>query len=313
MPEDDAQLFRCFIDFIYGKDTTIPTSGLYDMTVMSRKYQICSLESECVRHLIRLLDIENATGILNFATRYNLNQLEEEAIEFICRNGDEILPNARHISLLDEESLCLLLERSELCIESEMRLFECLIVWGESKSNQTDNKQHNTTTHERIRVSCPMVLYSTIASLLNLIKFEQMTRKEIVEIIEPLNLVPIPMLQKALHRQSSQDVKKEARCYTKMEDDCGQAHKCSTCGIGFSIRSEHDFCADSFFHPGYFCHFRGQWNCCGTGHVLGQGCTGSFHNWTMNKDSMESASVGARRDIPTSNVSNPIEIGFRTI
>lgn len=82
---------------MYGEEITMPVQDLFEMTLSSRKYQINALESECVRCLVRLLDVENACSMLSFALSSSLSQLEEEAIEFICRNGDDVLLNTRLI------------------------------------------------------------------------------------------------------------------------------------------------------------------------------------------------------------------------
>jgi len=314
LPEDSPEIFKRMVGFMYGEEITMPAQELFDVTLASRKYQIQALESECVRHLVRLLDTENACSLLSFAVRCNLSQLEEEAIELICRNGDEVLLNTRHLSCLDEESLSLILERDEICIDNELKLFESLIKWAHTRQEDNNNMHIDLTDphigHKMMLAEDPADIYKLISNMLNLIRFEQMTKKEMQEVIEPLKVVPMILLQTAVQRQSQEDITPYARCYTKMDQDVGQANKCCRCNTPFSARSEHDFCANTFFHPGYYCIFRKKWNCCETSSAEGSGCTGRFHTWTPAENvTTESQSFAGR---PA--VNNHIDfIGYRTI
>lgn len=182
--------------------------------------------------------------------------------------------------------------------------------------------------HQHIRVGDPSTIYNSISSMLGLIRFEQMTKKEMVEEVEPLKVVPTVILQQAVERQTREDVKQFARCYTRMDEETAkvlfppnftlfyfsliyiQANKCSECNTLFSARSEHDFCANTFFHPGYYCIFRKRWNCCDVTQAEGVGCTGRFHAWTPAENvTTESASLGA---IPAPTMNIDI-IQYRTI
>jgi len=182
LPEDDPEIFKRLVGFMYGEEITMPAQELFDVTLASRKYQIQALESECVRHLVRLLDTENACSLLSFAVRCNLSQLEEEAIELICRNGDEVLLNTRHLSCLDEECLSLILERDEICIDNELKLFEALIKWAHTRQEDNNTEMDISDTHighKKMLVEDPAVIYQSISNMLNLIRFEQITKKRV--------------------------------------------------------------------------------------------------------------------------------------
>ncbi|PRP74406.1 hypothetical protein PROFUN_10304 [Planoprotostelium fungivorum] len=309
LPEDDPEVFRRVVGFMYGEEVTMPTHYLFEVALSSKKYQISALETECERCLIRLMDIENACSMLNFALRCSMSQLEEESIEFICRNGDDILPYPRHLSCLDKEGMSLILERDELCIESEVKLFTVVVRWAQTKVGETiDPVCHTNSTV--LKIDNPRTLYPLVSIMFGLIRFEQMTKKEMMEEIAPLGLVPSSLLEAAVQRQHREDVKIYERCYTKMNEEMSRAEKCSHCDTLFTSRSEHDFCDGSFFHPGYYCVFRNRWNCCDTTSQNGQGCTGRFHQWTpLNNCPTESTSLR----YPATTHGGMDIVGFRTI
>eukprot|EP01117_Protostelium_nocturnum_P007595 TRINITY_DN2720_c0_g2_i2.p1 TRINITY_DN2720_c0_g2~~TRINITY_DN2720_c0_g2_i2.p1 ORF type:complete len:388 (-),score=75.66 TRINITY_DN2720_c0_g2_i2:65-1228(-) len=291
LPADDSEAFRLTVAFMYGQSITFPAQKIFSIAEIAQKYQIGTLESECQRALMRLLEMDNVCSMLTFAKDYSMSELEEEAIEFICRYGDEILSNRRYLSDLDSDSLSLILERDELAIESEMKVFESVIMWGQTRQL---NASLDTTmaspdrNQQRIRIDNADSLLPIVQNVFPLVRFDQISQQQMEDFIIPLNFVPIQFLNTSEGRES------QPRAYTKMEEG-SDTNKCQDCGTILTPHSQHDFCQDKFFHPGWFCNFRSQWNCCGAPSSSSQGCTGRFHAWTpVNNNPTESASVGGR-------------------
>jgi BTB/POZ domain-containing protein 1/2 len=130
----------------------------------SKKYNVLSLEKECVGYLRRNLRVDNAFMLLTQARLFDESELAESCLELIDKYALEVFSNENFYDI-DLDLLTSIVKRDTLGIK-ESKLFQFLIRWSQAqckKQNLPLTRDNNT---------------KLLGNLVCFIRFPVMTKEE---------------------------------------------------------------------------------------------------------------------------------------
>ena len=90
--------------------------------------------------MISLLTFSNCEDFLSIADTYSLTSVIDHYNNLVLTNFEEFIASEQFLKE-GEEQLCNFLVSDEMCIKSEMRLFECVSKWVSHDPSRKDSLQ----------------------------------------------------------------------------------------------------------------------------------------------------------------------------
>ena len=135
------------------------------LLVLADKYNIPDLKDSCSvymrNHLVSLPDQSKAIVWYQYALACNSTHLQQTCLNYIVLNMDTVIQSADWI-YLDRDNLIMILERSDMIVESEYVLLQAVVRWLSDEARSTDDmRDHLRDVLPYIRF--PMILPEHLA------------------------------------------------------------------------------------------------------------------------------------------------------
>ena len=98
---------------------------------MAKKYLVSSLVEECVQFLSQDINVNNALLILQQASKFAEEELQQKCVSYICSNASQILKSEYFLNL-DVDTLKIILKQDKLNV-TETELFKFVQCWCDHK------------------------------------------------------------------------------------------------------------------------------------------------------------------------------------
>ena len=128
---------------MYTDDVEISDSNIHGILHLADKYDVPLLREMCSAFMTKELTPDTACSIFGTAHEYNLAEVKQKTLEYICVNASTCFNSDSFLSLnIDDLNL---IASSELLSCSERTLFDALLKWAENKCNvqKTDATDEN--------------------------------------------------------------------------------------------------------------------------------------------------------------------------
>nr|XP_018896904.1 PREDICTED: BTB/POZ domain-containing protein 2-like isoform X2 [Bemisia tabaci] len=137
--------FKQMLKFLYSDKINLSLETVTAIIYVAEKYAITALKNRCSDFLSINLCTENACNILITSRHFNMDKVVNDSLYIIAKNT-ELALKAEDFVNIDLETLCLILERSDLRI-NEIVLFEAVDRWAEEACIK--NNRSVSVTHKR--------------------------------------------------------------------------------------------------------------------------------------------------------------------
>ena len=159
-----------YLRYIYTEYIEVRTDNVHRLIYASEKYTFPAITNECKKFLTACINVDNACVVLTTAYTFQLEDLQEDALQFIFDNGEFCLKSN---SFLNLSSGCVkLIIESWKLLCSEGIVYENLIQWAQ----QQCKKEQHVTANDEPHVTDEQ-LRKVLGDLIYLIRFPIMERK----------------------------------------------------------------------------------------------------------------------------------------
>ncbi|CAC5411604.1 BTBD3_6 [Mytilus coruscus] len=157
------EYFNMMLQYIYTEKIVIDANNIKGLLYGSEKYMLQTLKDKCSDFLTSSVNGDHACVVFQTAHDFHMKDLEEEALNFIYKNGSASLESDDFLHLSSD---CLkLILRSDQLICDETTIYQRMVQWAKLQCEE----QSMPTTDENVRKS--------LGDLLYLIRFPLMTPK----------------------------------------------------------------------------------------------------------------------------------------
>lgn len=147
LPDIEPEAFKALLRFLYLDEVDIDAETVMTTLYAAKKYEILSLEAECVNFLKANLNPENAFMLLTQARLFDETNLAELCLDTIDKHTINSLQSEYFLDI-DLNTLKIVLGRDTLRIR-EASLFAAILKWAESECIRK-NLQVNTENKRQI-------------------------------------------------------------------------------------------------------------------------------------------------------------------
>ncbi|XP_015264318.1 PREDICTED: BTB/POZ domain-containing protein 17 [Gekko japonicus] len=131
-PPDSAALFEKFIRYLYCGEISILLHQAIPLHRLASKYHVSSLQQGVAEYMKSHLASESSQGHVvswyHYAVRIGDEALQESCLQFLAWNLSAVMSTAEWASV-SLDLLLLLLERSDLVLQSELELYTAVEEW----------------------------------------------------------------------------------------------------------------------------------------------------------------------------------------
>ena len=144
---------------MYSGQVNLTTQNVLGLLVLADKYNVPDLKECCSgymsRHLVSTPDSNRAVTWYQYAIACNSISLQESCFSYIVLNTDTVIQSP-HWIYLDQGNLIMLLQRSDLVVESEYILLQAAVRWLSDSIREEQLKENLEKVLPYIRF--PMLL-----------------------------------------------------------------------------------------------------------------------------------------------------------
>ncbi|XP_067403378.1 BTB/POZ domain-containing protein 17 isoform X2 [Emydura macquarii macquarii] len=131
-PADSAALFEKFIRYLYCGEISILLHQAIPMHRLASKYRVATLQRGVAEYMKGHLASESSQGHVvgwyHYAVKVGDAALQESCLQFLAWNLSAVMASAEWATV-SAELLALLLERSDLVLQSELELYNAVEEW----------------------------------------------------------------------------------------------------------------------------------------------------------------------------------------
>ena len=128
MKDVAAGVLEQILNFIYNDTVSLTTENVEDVMIAANMLHLVELKRMCADFLMQHLDTDNCFGLRAFADVYSSTELKREADALISKLFHQVSQTEEFL-LQDFDTVCALLERSDLKVKSEEQIFEAFLRW----------------------------------------------------------------------------------------------------------------------------------------------------------------------------------------
>lgn len=187
VPDIEAGTFRAMLDFVYTDQLpSLHVDLALDLCYCAKKYMLPDLAKTCTKYLLSNITPEKVCEIYRHAKLFENPELMGKCLKSMCAETKKVLTGTSWADA-DRATVSVLLGQKYLVIDTELDLYEALLVWSRA---------------ECARKSLPVdkeSLRSVVGDLLGKIRFSTLTLEEFTngpakgEILEQDEIVAIFM------------------------------------------------------------------------------------------------------------------------
>jgi len=177
--------FKKMLEYLYTDITSVTHDDVTEVLYVAKKYDVPGLVQLCVQKIEENLTRESAVSIYPQAMMFNELGLAEKCLDVLDKNAHYVINTNAIVKEIDRDLFKQILKRDTFCAR-EVDIWDALIWWAKQKlPTETSNR--------------PEVVREYLGDLLFLIRFSQMTPKELVQIILPTRMLEGDEVMEALH------------------------------------------------------------------------------------------------------------------
>lgn len=124
----DPVSIEAIIDFVYTSKITINQKNVQALLHVATLLQVNLVQKKCSDFLEQQLDPTNCLGIYAFAEMHGCVHLKTKAKNYCDRNFSKVVNEEEYLSL-PFERLRWFLDQNELCVRSEIEVFDAVFQW----------------------------------------------------------------------------------------------------------------------------------------------------------------------------------------
>jgi len=143
--DSEPQIFKLFLQYIHTGVVNITSETTLPFLHLARKYEIESLQRECIDFANSVICVENALEFLQGSINFHETLLAQKCFELIDSNTAEALKNP-FLTSLTPETFVQILWRDTLTID-ELELFEKLTLWSSKQTDEVKKKEFPSLLH----------------------------------------------------------------------------------------------------------------------------------------------------------------------
>lgn len=181
----DPQAFLEFLRYAYTDSARLSKDNAVGVLVAACRYQMTNLENQAIEHIQRCLSKKACLAIWIAARSYRLHDLEQIALRSVQHYAEGVLLCSDFVKL-DQQSLCELLS-DDLLRADEIVVFRALTRWGK----QACHRAALCPTRANVR--------SFIGSALNLIRFPLMSEEQLQRMVAAEGILDDELLRALVH------------------------------------------------------------------------------------------------------------------
>lgn len=123
-------MLKSLIEYCYTGQFTIDAENASDALAAATMFRFVKLAAKCSDYLISNVSIESCLDTWNTATLFDLIDVARASVNFICNNFWAIVETAA-FQKLGTDQLLDILNRNEVAVDSEEKIFTSIIKWIE--------------------------------------------------------------------------------------------------------------------------------------------------------------------------------------
>ena len=135
----DPDSVEAIVDFIYTSKIVINQTNVQILLRVSTLLQVNLIQKKCSEFLEQQLDPSNCLGIYAFAEMHGCGHLKTKSKNYCDRNFTKVVKDEEYLSL-PFERVRWFLDQNELCVRSEIEVFDAVFHWV--CHNIVQRKQH---------------------------------------------------------------------------------------------------------------------------------------------------------------------------
>eukprot|EP01088_Endostelium_zonatum_P001968 TRINITY_DN1237_c0_g1_i2.p1 TRINITY_DN1237_c0_g1~~TRINITY_DN1237_c0_g1_i2.p1 ORF type:complete len:450 (+),score=123.53 TRINITY_DN1237_c0_g1_i2:74-1423(+) len=129
LPEDDSEAFQAMVNFMYTGTISTDLRTMMALALLSHKYSLDDLTKECMKLLLDRISPSNCCKMLLLACNIDeFKEIKQEATSIIASSFEDIVKTPYWLQL-DATTIEEFLKSDELCVSSELVVFEALTLW----------------------------------------------------------------------------------------------------------------------------------------------------------------------------------------
>ncbi|KAL6100915.1 klhl6 [Pungitius sinensis] len=178
----DSGTMSCLLEYTYTSQALLTNANVQRILEAASQFQFLRVVDACSDFLSKSLNLDSCIGILNLAESHALPALTSGVRDYITAQFSQVVQQQDFLEL-PGESLEAVLQRDDLDMKSEERVFEALMRWVRARQEER---------------------YPSLARLLSLVRLPLLEPAYFVEKVESDELIrrcseAFPLLQEARH------------------------------------------------------------------------------------------------------------------
>lgn len=145
-----GDILKQLIDYCYTGFISINNLNAQSLIEAATEFQFNDIVKVGCEYLIAQLDVDNCIGIHIFAEYYNLKDLNNLAIQTICKNFPKLSDGEEFRAILPFAKFKKILSMNNLQITSEEEVFESIMTWV---SHNADRKIFIPSLMQHVRLT----------------------------------------------------------------------------------------------------------------------------------------------------------------
>ncbi|KAI1295615.1 BTB/POZ domain-containing protein 1 [Halotydeus destructor] len=176
--------FKKMLEFIYTDSTELTGDNVMEVLYIAKKYDVTGLMEACVQKIYDMLTRDTAVTIYPQASLFGEEKLAKKCLEVIDKNAHYVINTNSIVKDMDRDLFAALLKRDTFCAR-EVDIWDAMIWWARQKLPGDKHDFDEVRTY--------------LGDLLYLIRFSQMTPKELLDIVLPTKMLKGDEVLEALH------------------------------------------------------------------------------------------------------------------
>ncbi|ODM94464.1 BTB/POZ domain-containing protein 2 [Orchesella cincta] len=220
IPEMNVAALRSFLKYLYTEDFDVSAEDLMPVLCAAKRFEIPALAAKCVSVLKSEIKESTAVSMYQAAKLLCEEALAEESLNYILKNGGQVIQEDDFL-LLSHENLCYLLERDDFEVE-EVELFQAICRWAGKECEKQELEQTAENHRAVLKNAVKLIRFPLMSSkdfAIHVAHTEILTDKEMISLLIQFSIpaadrANLPLLAHGFvdrERKSSQPPKKRAK------------------------------------------------------------------------------------------------------
>ena len=132
-----ANAVSTLLEFAYTGKLKLEPDDITDILGGATHLQMLDVVALCTEHLLKELSSNTCVDTLNIAEAFSLQDVKTAAVKYISENF-KTMACTDQLLKLSVDHLCMFVKSNDLCVESELSLFENVVAWIDSDPSERE-------------------------------------------------------------------------------------------------------------------------------------------------------------------------------